>query len=353
MDFLNGQLQVFLGPQENGAADDLETVIVGFLDAAQFSLDVAVQEIDNPRIADALERARRRFQPGSSPPRRLRVRLVTEGDYLCEERPLEPPTTPSDLDINRQLLAQLMRGSIDAKIDFNPKIFHQKFIIRDAENPGAAVLTGSANFTGTDTHRNLNHVVIFHHDGVVTAYQTEFDQLQEGIFGARSPKLTDTNPFKFFLGTTEVQIAFSPDHNPELRIVNEILKAQTSARLLMFTFAKSTTIDDALRARLEVPGFTVRGVLDSSQSAHEWSPHPELIAAGARLRRDTLPNQGKLHHKLLVLDDQVAIGGSFNYTGPANQYNDENLFIIRNASVAQHFRAEVDRVFGQLAADFA
>jgi hypothetical protein len=48
----------------------------------------------------------------------------------------------------------------------------------------------------------------------------------------------------------------------------------------------------------------------------------------------------------------VTIGGRFNYTGPANQYNDENLFIIRDAAVAQHFLAEVDRVFGQLAADF-
>lgn len=351
MDFLNGQLQVFLGPQENGAADDLEAVIVQFLDQAQFSLDVAVQEIDNPRIAAALERARRRLQPGTT--RRLRVRFVTEGDYLCEAQPLEPPDKPSDLDINRQLLAELMRGAVDAKIDFNPKIFHQKFVIRDAEKPGAAVLTGSANFTVTDTHRNLNHVVVFRHAGVVTAYQTEFDQLQEGTFGARSPKLTDTNPFTFFLDDTEVQIAFSPDHNPELRIVNEILKAQTSARILMFTFAKSTTIDDALLARLQTPGFTVRGVLDGSQAAHDFSPHPALIAAGARLRRDTLPNQGKLHHKLLVLDDQVTIGGSFNYTGPANQYNDENLFIVRNAQVAQHFRAEVERVFSQLAADFA
>jgi phosphatidylserine/phosphatidylglycerophosphate/cardiolipin synthase-like enzyme len=68
---------------------------------------------------------------------------------------------------------------------------------------------------------------------------------------------------------------------------------------------------------------------------------------------DTLPNQGKLHHTLLVLDDQVAISGSFNYTGPANQYNDENLFIVRNPAVAQHFRVEVERVFGQLATDFA
>jgi phosphatidylserine/phosphatidylglycerophosphate/cardiolipin synthase-like enzyme len=121
----------------------------------------------------------------------------------------------------------------------------------------------------------------------------------------------------------------------------------------MFTFAKSTTIDDALVARLQIPGFTVRGVLDSMQSAQDFSPHPALIAAGARLRRDALPQQGKLHHKLMVLDDQVSIGGSFNYTGPANQYNDENLFIITNAQVAQHFRAEVDRVFTHLARDFA
>jgi phosphatidylserine/phosphatidylglycerophosphate/cardiolipin synthase-like enzyme len=350
MDFLNGRLQLFFGPREQGAADDLEAVILRFIDEAEHSLQLAVQEIDNPRIAAALDRAARRLQPGTT--RRLRVRLITEGDYLCEERPIEPPDAVVSLDINRQLLTQLMRGAIDAKIDFNPKIFHQKFIIRDAERPRAAVLTGSANFTDTDTHRNLNHMAIFRHAGVVTAYQTEFDQLREGIFGARSPTLTSNNPFKFFIEGTEVQIAFSPDHNPELRIVNEILRAQQTAHLLMFTFAKSTTIDDALRARLQAGGFTVQGVLDGAQAAQAFSPHPELLAAGARLRRDRLPNQGKLHHKLLVLDDQVLIGGSFNYTGPANQYNDENLFIIRHAGVAQHARAEVDRIFSQLAADF-
>jgi phosphatidylserine/phosphatidylglycerophosphate/cardiolipin synthase-like enzyme len=53
----------------------------------------------------------------------------------------------------------------------------------------------------------------------------------------------------------------------------------------------------------------------------------------------------------MVLDGTVSIGGSFNYTGPANQYNDENLFIIRNTQVAQHFRAEVDRVFQHLSTD--
>ena len=48
---------------------------------------------------------------------------------------------------------------------------------------------------------------------------------------------------------------------------------------------------------------------------------------------------------MLVLDGKVVIGGSFNYTGEANQYNDENLFIIRDTAIASHFQAEVERVF--------
>lgn len=350
MNFLNGKVEIFLGPTENGASDNLESVIIGFIDAAEFSLQVAVQEIDSKPIADALDRAARRKRPNSTT--NVSVRLVAEGDYLVESKPVDPPTKVVSLDMNRGLLVQMLRGAVDSKIDFNPKIFHQKFVIRDPGKPRAAVLTGSTNFTVTDTHRNLNHMAIFHHDGVVTAYQTEFDQLWDGMFGARSPKLTTNDPFKFVIEGSEVQIAFSPDNNPELRVVNEILKAQASADLLMFTFAKSTTIDDALRARLQTGSFSVRGVLDSGQSAQQFSPHPELIQAGATLRKDTLPNNGKLHHKLLVLDDKVSIGGSFNYTGPANQYNDENLFIIRNPQVAQHFKAEVDRVFQHLAANF-
>lgn len=350
MDFLNGKIQVFMGPQENGAADNLEQVIVSFVDQAEWSLDIAVQELDNPAIADAIDRAARRPRPDG---KRLRVRMVSEGDYLVESKPVTPPSKVVSLDNNRNILVRMLRGAIDAKIDFNPKIFHQKFIIRDEGRAREAVLTGSTNFTNTDTHRNLNHLFIFHDLQVVAAYQSEFEQLFDGIFGARSPKLTSTDPLTLNIEGTEVQIAFSPDNNPELRIVNEILHTTNTVHLLMFTFAKSTTIDDALRTKLQAGGgFAVKGVLDSMQSAQTFSPHPELIQAGAKLRKDTLPNSGKLHHKLLVLDDKCVIGGSFNYTGPANQYNDENIFIVRNAAIAQHCRAEVDRVFQNLAKDF-
>jgi phosphatidylserine/phosphatidylglycerophosphate/cardiolipin synthase-like enzyme len=353
MDFLYGRLQAFLGPTgAAGAPDDLEKVIVDFIDQSEHTLDIAVQELDNPRIAAAIDRAARRKRPGTN--KFIRVRLVTEGDYLKEDKPVDPPDKKVSLDINRKHFVTLLRGSVDAKIDFNPKIFHHKFIIRDWGEAREAVLTGSTNFTTTGTHRNLNHIVIFHDIGVAAAYQSEFDQLRDGIFGARSPKLTSTDPLTLDVGGSPVQIMFSPDNNPELRIVNEILKAQTSAYFMMFTFAKSTTIDDALIAKLQGGNFEVIGVLDGGQSAHSWSPHKTLLNEGAKLRRETLPNNGKLHHKLIVLDDHTVIGGSFNYTGPANQYNDENLFLVRDHNVAAFFKAEVKRVFESnvLSADF-
>jgi hypothetical protein len=90
MDFLNGRVQVFLGPPGAGAPDNLEDVIVQFIDGAEHTLDVAVQELDNPKIAAAIDRAARRKRPGSD--KLLRLRYVTEGDYLVEEAPGEWPS---------------------------------------------------------------------------------------------------------------------------------------------------------------------------------------------------------------------------------------------------------------------
>ncbi len=36
----------------------------------------------------------------------------------------------------------------------------------------------------------------------------------------------------------------------------------------------------------------------------------------------------KMHHKLMVIDERVVIAGSFNYTGPANRVNDENIIML-------------------------
>jgi len=51
--FAAGKIDVYFGPTELGAPDDLEQAIVDFVDGATSSLDIAVQEIDSLKIADA------------------------------------------------------------------------------------------------------------------------------------------------------------------------------------------------------------------------------------------------------------------------------------------------------------
>ena len=111
--------------------------------------------------------------------------------------------------------------------DFNPKIFHQKFILRDyfdgkATNPGNPRCSrGSANFTVTDTHVNLNHVFVFHNAFVCRQYEVEFKQLRARDVRAR---LHGDVPETYDLGGVPVKVLFAPDHTPELEFMKQMLK---------------------------------------------------------------------------------------------------------------------------------
>ncbi len=75
---------------------------------------------------------------------------------------------------------------------------------------------------------------------------------------------------------------------------------------------------------------TLRGALDRRMANQTWAAARPLRQQGVELsivpKRGT--GVGKLHHKLMVLDEQIIIAGSFNYTGPANALNDENIMIL-------------------------
>ena len=70
---------------------------------------------------------------------------------------------------------------------------------------------------------------------------------------------------------------------------------------------------------------TVEGALDRLMANRDWAASRPLQKDGVKL--SIVPKKGtgvgKLHHKLMVIDEQVIIAGSFNYTKPANRVNDE------------------------------
>ncbi len=105
-------------------------------------------------------------------------------------------------------------------------------------------------------------------------------------------------------------------------------KAKKSIDFAIFTFSNSSGIDDQmlLLRRLDMP---MRGALDHNQGVQKWAATSCLANAGVEIHMVASSKKiGKLHHKLMVLDEQVIIAGSYNYTGPANRLNDENIIIL-------------------------
>lgn len=342
-----GNIALFMGPNVISAPDDLEGAIIDFIGASTESLRISVQELDHQPIAEAIIAAKRRG---------VSVHMIMEQDYLKEDKVPELNSLGTQ-EVNRELLTRILRSGIDAKADYNPHIFHQKFIVRDK----TSVLTGSTNFTTTGVTKNLNHVVII--DDPITAreYSREFLQLRKGIFGARSG-IHGRKPIEnHIVSNVRVKPLFAPDHNPEMEFIKQMIKAKDRIDFAVFTFSQSSGIDDAL-VNAKRLGLKIRGVLDRKQANQTWAAKTTLMDAGVTLfKNKTGTGVRKVHHKLMTIDDQLTIVGSFNYTGPANLTNDENIIVIGDLGetdpvkrTAQHelalyARMEIDRIINDQA----
>lgn len=319
-----GNVEFYTGPPVLGAPDDLDLIIREFIAGATESLLIAVQELDSRTIAESIVNAKAR---------KVRVQMILEGDYLRESPAVADPwETTGDNEANRVIHAALLRAGADLVTDLNPKIFHQKFIVRDAGRDTAAVLTGSANFTRTDTGtatpaNNLNHLVILRGRTAANLYLTEFQRMRTGTFGALGERL-NPRPAEFRLGKIRVKPLFAPRHGPEMEMMKQMLKARERIDFAVFTFAQSSGIDDTMAWLLRA-GIPIRGLMDRGQGSQEWAATKQLLAAGAQLHVNSFGNGvRKVHHKLMVIDERLVIAGSFNFTAPADTLNDENIVVL-------------------------
>jgi phosphatidylserine/phosphatidylglycerophosphate/cardiolipin synthase-like enzyme len=358
-----GGIELYAGPTALGGPDDLDAVIRNFIAGAKKELLIAVQELDSRTITVAILAAKAA---------KVRVQVILEGAYLLDDPPAADPwSLEGGNEENRTIHAALLRAGVDVIVDLNPEIFHQKFMVRDHGLPTAAVLTGSANFTLTDTGanpilsgaksgNNLNHVVVLRGRRIAAEYGAEFARLRSGTFGALHER-HEARPREMRVAKVRVKPLFAPRHGPEMEIMKQMLKAAASVDFAMFTFAKSSGIDDAM-IRLAGSLGRIRGVLDRGQGAQKWAATQPLKEAGVTLLQNKKgTGVRKVHHKLMVVDERLLIVGSFNYTAPATTLNDENIIVLGDleeteaaAEAAQRQLAafavaEIDRIIADLA----
>jgi phosphatidylserine/phosphatidylglycerophosphate/cardiolipin synthase-like enzyme len=202
-------------------------------------------------------------------------------------------------------------------------------------------------------------VLVLHGKQITDLYLAEFRRLRAGTFGDMHERV-EPKPRELKIGKVRVKPLFAPRHGPEMEIMKQMLKARDRIDFAMFTFAKSSGIDDTM-IRLVGPELPIRGVVDRVQGGATWAASADLRKAGVELFENK-PGTGvrKVHHKLMTIDDRLIIAGSFNYTAPATTLNDENIVVIGNLEetdptadadqrkLAEFARTEIDRIITDL-----
>ncbi len=294
--------------------EGLDAALAAAIANAQYSLDIAAFELNSDVIADAIRDAHERG---------LAVRIVTDNKHgLGDKR--DPQ------------LRQLREAGIAVIDDGRGALMHNKFLIIDE----GAVWTGSWNYTVNGSYRNNNNAFVLESAHAAAAYRQEFDEMFErGEFG---PSSADDGIATFAFGDGSISILFAPEGDEISAIAAEIARAERSIRFMIFAFSLDE-LAQAMLKRAADPAVTLAGIFEERNSKASWSQMPALHCAGASVRQDG--NRYLLHHKVIIVDDDTVITGSFNFSRGATKSNDENILIIRDATVAAAYLDEWRRIW--------
>ncbi len=204
---------------------------------------------------------------------------------------------------------------------------HDKFAVID----GHRVMTGSANYSYTALNVSDEDLLTFDDSALAARYQVEFDELI-AAGTAQSTPYTGNPPLKVWMG---------PEDGLYNRVVNALDGAQSTALVAMFQL-NSTSIIDALIAA-KGRGVDVVVVLDEVQATDPQALADETLVAASIpviLAHATGGNYAEMHSKFLVVDHQLVLMGSTNWTNLGFYYNDETLVVIDDAHLADRFEGK-------------
>ncbi len=319
VDLSNRWWQVyFTDPATLNNPDDLAGSIpeklITFIDGAQQSIDIAAFEFNLTPVAEALIAAHERG---------VKIRWVTDDEHGIE----------ADEEDDHGQFAMLEDAGIAIKDDQRSALMHNKFWIFD----GQIVWTGSTNITQNGNFRNNNNVIVLQSTRIAAIYQREFDEMWAGEFGPRST--STLNQQAATVNETPLQILFAAEDEVMAQLVPIITEAQHSIRFMAFSFTHND-LGAAVLARAE-DGVDVKGIFETRGSETEYSELPALYCAGVPVMQDG--NPGTFHHKVIVIDDEIVITGSLNFSNNADESNDENVVILANTEIAAQYLAEFER----------
>jgi phosphatidylserine/phosphatidylglycerophosphate/cardiolipin synthase-like enzyme len=130
-----------------------------------------------------------------------------------------------------------------------------------------------------------------------------------------------------------VTVYFSPNGGCSQAIVNQLDKARTSILMQAYSFTSAPIAKALLNAHKR--GVTVQVILDKSQLKEKYLSLTFLYNQGIPTRIDAA--YAIAHNKIMIVDRETVITGSFNFTTAAEEKNAENLLVIRDKILAAKY----------------
>jgi phosphatidylserine/phosphatidylglycerophosphate/cardiolipin synthase-like enzyme len=135
-----------------------------------------------------------------------------------------------------------------------------------------------------------------------------------------------------------VSVYFSPKGGCTDAVVREIRAAKKSIQVQAYRLT-STPVAAALAAAHE-RGVEVIIVLDKSTRSPKYSDATYFFNKGIPVFIDDV--HAIAHNKVVLVDDEMVITGSFNFTAAAEQSNAENLLILKSRDLSRTYEKNFD-----------
>lgn len=388
--------------QQTRQGDDLEKLIVDTIDQAKSTVDIAVQELRLPKVAQVLVNKQKSG---------VKVRVILENTY---SRPWSI-YTPDELkklaprerekynefqkfidtnndnklsleEINQRDALVILQNAkiplIDDQADgsFGSSLMHHKFVIVD----NRIVIVTSANFTLSDTSGdftnlsslgNANNLLQIDSPELATVFTQEFNIMWgDGPGGKLDSKFGLNKPLRspktITLGKSKITVQFSPTSptQPWSKTSNSLIgetlnSAAKSVDMALFVFSEQR-LTDILETRHQ-QNVAIRALIDSQFFNRSYSEALDMMGVSlankctyeinnkpwinpiTSVGIPTLNKGDLLHHKFAIIDSQKVITGSHNWSDAANNGNDETLIIVENPIIAAHYIREFARLYAK------
>jgi len=122
-------------------------------------------------------------------------------------------------------------------------------------------------------------------------------------------------------------------------VVKMLDDAKYSLDVCVFTITNDSIEDALLRAHTR--GLKVRIISDDLQMNCRGCELVKLCRKGIAVKHDA--NLSKfMHHKFCIIDQDLLLTGSFNWTAAAWKKNNENLIVLSGSEVVGRYQDEFD-----------